>query len=237
MNSIENTLLTEFDRFLFERLPERLRSLGVPKSIPGFHPNGYSQVTLDPEGVIADIQMILRLGVKYKFESLTAIIKSTVELHAVGTPSALSDLIERMKSQCNEKGDHYEVRRTEWRTPLTALLDLAHEHKIHTMLPGIYFLFLALDGPTKLARNSQIWKSDRLRCSSGFYALHRNICKLGSGKVQQLHGDDYDHQALWVFSDLTVSEQGRVWESLPSIFLFEGWKMLRTRPKLDVRIF
>jgi len=208
--------------------------MGVPKNLSSIHPNGYNECTQDPEGAIPDIRMILRLGIKYDFPSLTAAVRSTLAQHAIDTPSALSRLVKRMKKGCNGEGPYYEVCRMAWGTHLRELLGLAHGHKIFTMLPGIYYLFLALDGPTRLSKNGELSNADRLRCCSGFHALHCHVYRLAVGRTYQPHGDDSDHQTLWLFPELKASEQENVWELLPHIFQFTDWNTLQINPNLDV---
>lgn len=186
------------------------------------------QGQLDVERVIPEIQALLRLGVKYGFTSLTASVEAILAQHAIGTPLALSCILKKMKG-FNGFGD-------DWRFHFKELLDLANAHKIYSMLPGIYCLFLALDGPAGLSKNRQLSMSDRLRCSTGFYPLHRDICRLGAGRVRQQSANWLDHHALRDFSCLTGDEQENVWESLPEMFQLPRWEELWKSPNLNITI-
>ena len=214
-----------------QRLPEKLRSLGATKGVS----NGYSY---DAKDTIPDIQALLRLGVQYEFTTLTAAVKSTLAQHAVGSSATVSRLLKHMKETClpwpDTRSEYFTLRRAEWRLLLNDLLTLAHAHKIYAMLPGLYCLFLALDGPLELSRNGGLSMSDRLRCSTGFHFLYSDICRLGGGKIKQPASSSLDHQALWEFSCLTVCEQECVWRSLPGVFQLPSWDDLWTSPNLNI---
>ena len=145
-----------------------------------------------------------------------------------------------MKQSCVPSPDtaaaYSKLRRAEWRHLLNELLMLAHAHKIYAMLPGLYCLFLALDGPLELSRNGGLSMSDRLRCSTGFHFLHGDICRLGGGKIKQPAQSPFDHQVLWEFLCLTAGEQEVVWESLPGLFQLPSWGELWSNPNLDITI-
>ena len=209
--------------------PRMLRSIGVQKSAGG---------TVDPNGIIPLVRGILELSLKYDFDRIGPAVKQSVSQHLVGSSAALSSLLRRVRSSCampkppdlqnwssDAIRDYFKPKRLsllQWQESVKRLLALAHEHKIHTMLPGLYFLLLSLHGPAELAVNTSFSLSDRARCTTAFPFIHRDICKHHPSSNQ----DALDHRTLWAFCLLTNNAQEEIWASLPSAFKFKNWKQL-----------